>query len=279
MPERVQKVLANAGHGSRREIERWIRCERISINGSVAQLGDRIESSDKVTLDGQPLKLGSSAVTPRCIGYHKPQGEVCTRSDPEGRTTVFESLPPLKGQRWISIGRLDISTSGLLLFTNDGQLANALMHPSNEVSREYAVRILGDPDAKTIEKLKKGVRLEDGLARFDSIEAAGGAGANRWFNVVLKEGRNREVRRIWEAVGITVSRLMRVRFGSIRLPDRLGRGRYANLTKGQITALYKSAGLVMPTQPEPSKRPPPPSKRPPQRKKSRMKSRKRPQRR
>ena len=130
------------------------------------------------------------------------------------------------------------------------------MHPSNEVSREYAVRILGDPDAKTIEKLKKGVRLEDGLARFDSIEAAGGAGANRWFNVVLKEGRNREVRRIWEAVGITVSRLMRVRFGSIRLPDRLGRGRYANLTKGQITTLYKSPGLVMPTQPAPPKRPP-----------------------
>jgi 23S rRNA pseudouridine2605 synthase len=276
MSERVQKVLANAGFGSRREIERWIRCERISINGSVAQLGDSIESGDKVTLDGQPLSLRRSAVTPRCIAYHKPQGEVCTRSDPEGRTTVFESLPGLKGQRWISIGRLDISTSGLLLFTNDGQLANALMHPSNEVSREYAVRILGEPNVQTIEKLKKGVRLEDGTARFDSIEAAGGAGANRWFNVVLKEGRNREVRRMWEAVGFTVSRLMRVRFGSIRLPDRLGRGRYANLSQGQINTLYKSVGLTMPVQQESPRQPPrqKSTKRP-----QRKKSRKRPQRR
>ncbi len=276
MPERVQKVLANAGLGSRREIERWIRAERISINGSVAQLGDSIESSDKVTLDGRPLNLRRSAAAPRCIAYHKPQGEVCTRSDPEGRTTVFESLPRLKGERWIAVGRLDISTSGLMLFTNDGQLANALMHPSNEVSREYAVRILGEPDAQMIEKLKNGIHLEDGLARFDSIEAAGGTGANKWFNVVLKEGRNREVRRMWEAVGLTVSRLMRVRFGSIRLPDRLARGRYANLSKGQINTLYKSVGLAMPTQDKSPKRPPPQksAKRP-----QRKKSRKRPQRR
>ncbi len=276
MSDRVQKVLANAGFGSRREIERWIRCERLSINGSVAQLGDSLESSDRVTLDGQPLNFRRSFVTPRCIAYHKPQGEVCTRSDPEGRSTVFESLPDLKGQRWISIGRLDINTSGLLLFTNDGQLANALMHPSNEVSREYAVRILGKPDAQAIDKLKKGVRLEDGTARFDSIEAAGGAGANRWYNVVLKEGRNREVRRMWEAVGVTVSRLMRVRFGSVRLPDRLARGRYANLSQGQMNTLYKSVGLTMPTQPEsPKPSPSQKSTRRPQRKKAR----KRPQRR
>ncbi len=246
MTEKLQKVLASLGLGSRREIERWIQQGRISINTEteVAKQGDRINRNAKVFLDGKLVKLKTAQpFNRRVLIYHKPEGEVCARIDPENRPTVFSHLPPLKGERWIMIGRLDITTLGLLIFTNDGELAHRLSHPSYEVEREYAVRVLGEVDANTLRRLKKGVRLEDGMAAFTRIEERGGESANRWYHVVLKEGRNREVRRLWESQGIQVSRLIRIRFGDISLPADLRRGQWRELTTDSIQQLITLVNL------------------------------------
>ena len=245
--ERLQKVLAAAGLGSRREIETWISEGRITINGRTAKLGDRIRGVDRISVDGRPVKAlaRGTETRHRVILYHKPEGELTTRKDPEGRPTVFEALPPLRGSRWVSVGRLDTNTSGLLIFTNDGALANKLMHPSSQIEREYAVRVLGKVTDEQLAMLKKGVRLEDGMARFDDIAEAGGEGANHWYHVTLREGRNREVRRLWEAVGLTVSRLIRVRFGTLALPRNLPRGAWRDATEEEISGLSTAAGISL----------------------------------
>jgi len=236
--EKLQKILARLGLGSRRAIEAWIRAGRVTINDQVAQLGDRVTLKDKIRLDGRPVILKSTAqVGKRVLMYHKPAGEICSREDEEGRRTVFESLPTLRGRRWISIGRLDFNTSGLLLLTTDGELANRLMHPSYGIEREYAVRLRGRLSVDQAERLKKGVQLDDGPAHFDEIRDAGGEGINRWYHVILKEGRNRAVRRLFESQGLTVSRLIRVRFGSITLPPWLRVGRCQDLEKEAIQHL------------------------------------------
>ena len=243
--ERLQKVLAAAGLGSRREIESWISEGRVTINGRTAKLGDRIRGVDRISVDGRPVKAleRGSETQQRVILYHKPEGELTTRKDPEGRPTVFEALPRLRGSRWVSVGRLDTNTSGLLIFTNDGALANKLMHPSSQIEREYAVRVLGKVTEEQLAALSRGVRLEDGMAKFDDIREAGGEGANHWYHVILREGRNREVRRLWEAVGVTVSRLIRVRFGELSLPRNLPRGAWRDATQEEIAGLSAAAGL------------------------------------
>lgn len=240
MSEKIQKVLANAGLGSRREIEGWIKEGRIHINGKLASIGDRMTQFDAITVDGREIKLAKSQnVKSRVLLYHKPEGEICTRKDPEGRKTIFESLPHIRNSRWICVGRLDFNTSGLLLITNDGELANKLMHPSSEIEREYAVRIRGIVMEEMLEKLKKGVKLEDGYAKFNTIVDGGGLGANHWYHVTVSEGRNRLVRRLWEALGLTISRLIRVRFGPIILPANLKRGRHTELSEGEMSQLVQ----------------------------------------
>lgn len=243
--ERLQKVLAQAGLGSRREIERWISVGRVSVNGEKASLGDRVVPSDRVSVDGKRVNLQSTPDQEyRVIVYSKPEGVICSRSDPEGRPTVFENLPKLKNQRWISVGRLDINTSGLLILTTDGELANRLMHPSYEVDREYAVRVRGDVDDKVVQALKEGVLLDDGMAKFTDIQSAGGDSSNQWFHVVLMEGKNREVRRLWESQGVQVSRLKRVRYGCIFLPSRLKVGAWEELNNKEINELRSLVGLA-----------------------------------
>ncbi|HLU61131.1 MAG TPA: pseudouridine synthase [Gammaproteobacteria bacterium] len=246
-PERLQKVLATAGIGSRRQVEDWIRAGRVTVNGAPAELGMKVSARDRVEVDGRRIHLEKRLdQSPRVIAFHKPEGMVTTRHDPEGRKTVFEALPELSRGRWIAVGRLDINTSGLLLFTNDGRLADRLMHPSSEVSREYACRVLGEVTEEMLERLKKGVTLDDGPARFESIEAAGGEGANQWFHVTLREGRNREVRRLWESQGLQVSRLIRIRYGNVRMDRFLSRGKWRDLKPGEMRALYEEAGLEPP---------------------------------
>ncbi len=252
--ERIQKVLAREGLGSRREVETWIADGRVSVNGKVAQLGDAVALSDKLRVDGRLVNLGRHAeATSRVICHYKPPGVMCTRKDPEGRPTIFANLPKKYSGRWISVGRLDFNTSGLLLLTNDGELANRLMHPSREIEREYAVRVLGKIEAAALRALLDGVRLEDGLARFEAIVPAGGAGANQWFHVLLREGRNREVRRLWEAQGITVSRLIRIRYGLVALPPERRLGAWWELPEEDVAALMRSVELL-PQEPEATKR-------------------------
>jgi 23S rRNA pseudouridine2605 synthase len=242
--EKLQKVLARAGYGSRRELEEWIKAGRVKVNNQVAKLGDRVSASDRISVDGDPVRQTRlSERRSRVLIYHKPVGEVCTRSDPEGRDTIFNHLPKLASGRWITIGRLDLNTSGLLLITTDGDLANRMMHPSHQVEREYAVRVLGEVTAEILNNLKSGVELEDGPAHFDVVASAGGSGANAWYHVILREGRNREVRRLWESQGIQVSRLMRVRYGSVSLPRGQKPGRWEELSEQDVDVLRRSVGL------------------------------------
>ncbi|MDO6617771.1 23S rRNA pseudouridine(2605) synthase RluB [Shewanella sp. 6_MG-2023] len=244
MSEKLQKVLARAGHGSRREMEAWIAAGRVSVDGEIANLGDRVEAEAKIRIDGRAITIKTEDdIICRVLAYHKPEGEICSRKDPEGRTTVFERLPTIRDSRWVAVGRLDINTSGLLLFTSDGELANRLMHPSNEVDREYAVRTFGDVPEAAVQRLRKGVTLEDGPANFDTIKAAGGEGLNKWWHVTLKEGRNREVRRLWESQEVQVSRLIRIRYGMVELPKSLPRGGWVELDMEQVNYLRQVAGL------------------------------------
>ena len=246
MGERLQKILANTGFGSRRELERWISDGLIRINGREAKLGDRATLNDDLVIKGRFYKVvdDDQREARQVLRYHKPLGELTTRDDPEGRRTVFDRLPRLAKGRWISVGRLDINTLGLLLLTNDGQLANALMHPSSEIEREYAVRVNGRVSPEIIERLRTGVELEDGLAKFDRIKAEDhGEGINQWFNVTVKQGKNRVVRRLWESQDLQVSRLIRTRYGSVSLPKWLSRGKMELLGKSDVDTLVKMAGL------------------------------------
>ena len=241
--ERLQKILARAGVASRREVESLIEQGRVLVNGEPAVLGQKVTMTDQIDVDGRRLELSASLPVRRVIMYNKPEGEVTTRNDPEGRPTVFDRLPRIKDQRWISIGRLDINTTGLILFTTDGELANRLMHPSYQVDREYAVRVFGEVTEEMIARLREGVLLEDGMARFSDISEAGGKGMNQWYHVSLLEGRNREVRRLWESQGVTVSRLKRVRYGTALLPSRLSIGRWEELDQRAVDALSRMVGL------------------------------------
>ncbi|MGZ8096198.1 MAG: 23S rRNA pseudouridine(2605) synthase RluB [Methylosarcina sp.] len=243
--ERIQKVLARGGIGSRREIERWISEGRLKINGNPVGLGDRLKEGDRLFLNDRIVNWEKFVEQPtRVLLYHKPVGEVVTRRDPEGRPVVFTQLPKLAVSRWIAVGRLDINTSGLLLVTNNGELANRLMHPSTQVEREYAVRILGNVSEATLARLKEGVELEDGKAKFDDIKFYGGEGANKWFNVTVAEGRNRLVRRLWESQEVVVSRLMRVRYGPVVLPERLKARTFYELNDKELELLFEFAGMA-----------------------------------
>lgn len=243
--ERLHKVLAQAGVGSRREMEAWIVAGRISVNGEVAQLGQLIQPTDRVKVNGRLVNLRFEALRPpRLLMYHKPEGEIVSRDDPESRPSVFAALPRLRNGRWIVVGRLDFNTSGLLLFTNSGELANKLMHPSSQLVREYAVRVLGNLSEEAKKRLLAGVELEDGAANFTSLEDVGGEGSNHWYRVALFEGRNREVRRLFEAVGCTVSRLIRVRYGPLALPPILKRGRSRELDAQEVKKLIHDLEVV-----------------------------------
>jgi 23S rRNA pseudouridine2605 synthase len=250
--DRLQKALASYGLGSRRQIEALISAGQVWVNGRTAQLGGRVVPGDVIRINEREIRFGLHHAPERqVIAYNKPEGEVVTRSDPDGRSTVFERLPRVRQGRWIAVGRLDLSTSGLLLFTTDGALANRLMHPSYAVEREYSVRVLGEVSATQLARLTAGVELDDGLARFDHIEEAGGSGANHWYKVVLKEGRNREVRRLWEAVGVQVSRLIRLRYGGITLGPRLFTGHWRKLEAEEINGLLAVAGMTEVVDPPP----------------------------
>lgn len=260
----MQKVLANLGLGSRREIERWIAAGKVSIEGRRVQLGDRITPGERVRVNGRLLTIPQSASKSgsqadnlatdtasraesghRHLLYNKPEGEICTRHDPKQRTSVFDKLPKLQRQRWVSVGRLDINTSGLLLFTTDGDLANRLMHPSSSIEREYAVRVLGNVGEASLERMKRGVMLDDGRYRFTDIQRGSAAedAANQWFYVVLMQGRNREVRRLWESQGHKVSRLKRVRYGTFFIPAKVKVGQYHELKGKEVDALYALGNL------------------------------------
>ena len=248
MAERLQKILANTGLGSRRQLEALIADGGVRLNGQTAKLGDRAQVDDDLVVDGRFYRVVSEDKSARrVIMYHKPTGEVTSRKDPECKRTVFDRLPNLHNNRWVSVGRLDINTLGLLLLTSDGQLANALMHPSSEIEREYAVRINGKVSDEMIERLRQGVELEDGLAKFDRLVDEGGEGVNHWFRVTVKEGRNRLVRRLWESQDVQVSRLIRTRYGPVALPKWLPRGKVHELTPKDVEELAKIAKL--PNQP------------------------------
>ncbi len=251
MSERLQKLLAQAGLGSRREIERRIEAGEVSVNGKIAQLGDKASSDDVIMLAGKAVRFSKTSNTRRVLVYNKPIGEICTNSDPEGRPTVFDKLPKLQQERWINIGRLDINTSGLLLFTTDGELANKLMHPSSNIDREYAVRINGEVSDAQLQAMREGVLLEDGMAKFTDIQFFSGEGKNKWYHVVLMEGRNREVRRLWESQGVSVSRLKRVRYGCIFLPSRIKVGTWEELGQKEVDDLSTLANLPNKAVPKP----------------------------
>jgi 23S rRNA pseudouridine2605 synthase len=240
--EKLQKVLARAGYGSRREMERWIEAGRVAVEGKIATLGDRVGGSARIEVDGKAVESTGKQTT-RVLLYHKPPGEVSTRKDPEGRKTVFDRLPKLATGRWISIGRLDYNTSGLLLFTTDGELANVLMHPSSNIEREYMVRVKGTVDEDTLKILQKGVMLEDGMACFTDIQDGGGEGSNHWYYVVIMEGRTREVRRLWESQECVVSRLKRTRYGDVFIPSQVKQGMWIELGPKEVKGLYRQGTL------------------------------------
>ena len=243
--DKLHKVMADAGLGSRREMERWIVAGRVTINGAVATLGARVDAHDRIAVDGEPLQRRAITVA-RVLLMNKADGVVCTRRDPEGRPTCFDGLPRLSGERWVVVGRLDINSSGLLLLTNDGALAHRLMHPSTGIDREYAVRVAGTLDADMERALREGVLLDDAVARFTDIEAHGGTGYNQWYHVTLTEGRNREVRRLLESQGVRVSRLKRVRYGPVVLPSSLRRGQWMEIGADDVAQLYRILGLPRP---------------------------------
>ena len=247
--DRIQKVLAHHGIGSRREIDALLQQGRIKVNGRVAKPGDQLAGGEKISLDDKPVRLSRHIIKPKLLQYHKPVGRVCTRSDPERRPDVFAQLPKLQQGRWITIGRLDINTSGLLLFSNHGELANRMMHPSFELEREYAVRVRGQISADDLKSLQSGIELEDGPAAFDQIVDGGGQGTNHWYHVILREGRNREVRRLWEAVGAEVSRLIRVRYHSFTLPKWLKPGKSSFIDDDAVKKLFHSLELDYPRNP------------------------------
>jgi len=245
--ERLQKVLAQAGVGSRREMEKWISAGRVTVNGEVATLGVRVVEGDILRADKRVVKVKGQAALglPRVLLYHKQEGEIVSRDDPGKRSSVFDKLPKLRGQKWIAIGRLDFNTSGLLIFTTSGELANRLMHPRFEVDREYAARVQGEMTAEQMRQMtKQGIELEDGLVRFSKLTDEGGEGFNHWYRLVLKEGRNRVVRRTFEALGLVVSRLMRVRFGIVNLPASIKRGKMAELGDGEVTMILDWLGMA-----------------------------------
>lgn len=247
-PQRLHKLLAEAGYGSRRELEEWIIAGRVSVNGLPAGLGQKIGPGDRIKINGKLVNIRFTERAPRVLMYHKPEGEIVSRDDPEGRPTVFERLPVLNRGRWIAIGRLDFNTSGLLLFTSNGDLANRMMHPRYELEREYAVRVIGELTEEQQATLTTGVALEDGEARFNSLHDGGGEGSNHWYRVTISEGRNREVRRMFESVGLTVSRLMRVRYGPVQLPRQLKRGAWTEMSDADVRALM--AALPEDVEPE-----------------------------
>lgn len=252
-PPKLQKALADTGIGSRREIETWIAAGRVSVNGDTAHVGQRVGPGDRIRVNGKLVQLKFSTRLPRVLMYHKPEGEIVSRNDPDGRPSVFARLPRLKSGRWIAIGRLDFNSCGLLLFTNDGGLANRMMHPRYAIEREYAVRVLGELTPQALTHLKNGIELEDGPAHFNHIVESGGEGANKWYQVSISEGRNREVRRMFEAVGVTVSRLMRVRYGTLALPPRLKRGQVADLAPEDVKRLMRSLPAVSAQASQPGK--------------------------
>ncbi len=243
--ERLQKALARMGFGSRREIEGWIEQGRVKLNGEVAELGVKVKDGDRTEFNGKRIVIRAPKAEVRVLVYNKPVGQVCSRKDEKGRPSVFDNLPKITNARWVSVGRLDINTSGLILFTNNGELANRLMHPSNEVEREYAVRVRGEVTDEKLRQLKKGVSLEDGPAHFDNIEDGGGDGANHWYHVVLREGRNREVRRLWEAIDTQVSRLIRIRYANVHLPRDLRQGKAVDLELKEVKQIMQSVGLKL----------------------------------
>jgi 23S rRNA pseudouridine2605 synthase len=247
--QRLHKLMALAGLGSRRDMEELIASGRVTVNGAPAVIGQGVTQHDVVRLDSRPLRLPFEAELPQVLIYHKPEGEIVSQDDPEGRASVFDKLPRIKQGKWIAIGRLDMNTSGLLIFTNSGELANRFMHPRYEVEREYAVRIFGELTEGQMLQLTQGIELEDGPAAFDSISPQGGEGANHWYQVVIKEGRNREVRRLFEAFQLPVSRLMRVRFGPVNLPPRVKRCTMLKLEQKQVIDLLEWAGLEVPKTP------------------------------
>lgn len=250
MDEKLQKVLARAGFGSRREMEEWIRQGRVKINGNVATIGDRVGKSDALLVDGKKVSPNSAVVEmQRVLLYNKPEGEICSRKDPEARPSVFDKLPRITHGRWVAIGRLDINTSGLLLFTTDGELANRLMHPSSNIDREYAVRVMGDVSQEIIDNMLKGVMIDEHLCRFTDVQYYAGEGVNRWYHVVLIEGRNREVRKLWESQGIRVSRLKRVRYGPIFIPSKVKRGDFYELPREEMGLLYNAVNLALKSKP------------------------------
>ena len=247
--QRLHKLMALAGLGSRRDMEELVVSGRVTVNGVPATVGQGVTQYDMVRLDNRHLKLPFEAELPLVLIYHKPEGEIVSQDDPEGRATVFDKLPKIKQGKWIAVGRLDMNTSGLLIFTNSGDLANRFMHPRYEVEREYAVRIFGELSDEQMAALTQGIELEDGPAAFDTIKATGGEGANHWYQVILREGRNREVRRLFEAFQMPVSRLMRVRFGPVNLPPRVKRGTMLKLEQKTVVELLEWAGLEVPKAP------------------------------
>ena len=236
---RIQKALSQMGIGSRRSIEKAIQEQKVLVNDQLATIGQSVISSDRIVFDGKLVRFDSTLSLPRILIYHKTDGEIVSENDPKGRPTVFENLPKIKQAKWIAIGRLDFNTSGLLIFTSYGELANRFMHPRYEIEREYSVRILGELNSEDLSKLTKGVALDDGLAKFESISFQGGEGVNHWYQVILKEGRNREVRRMFESLGMTVSRLIRIRFGDIKLPPHVKRGMTIELGQNEVRNILK----------------------------------------